>query len=344
MANVTNYSSDTRSVQNKIAWFSKKPKPSPVLSRPKKVWSSSVENVSNKYVSPEELRVLRGCVSERLAMFSSTQYSSLSVLSGPKMHNYQSQSHQQYLSSPGGLNLKSFPSGESAPNRNATETISDYQSNLSSVSHSSIPDSVSVQFRSDSCEHIFSQKNCEYSEHIEVLDCCSNTVRQVNSSDIGCLRFLGRTGKFKVSRSGVDSVSCNEESIVPPQMCIPSPLLRLSQEHSRHNSWPRKKLHQNRPFETHELHIDATHVEKSFSGSPHHLQKPEPVHIVSMDIPRRMSETEIFGSTSSVFSVQSRLSSATNVSSCTERPHLNFAKGVNGIDFKQRSDVRSTFV
>ncbi len=342
-------------VKNKIAWFSKKPKPSHIVSRPhrhqtfgvEKVWSSSAEDVSNRYVSQEELRVLRGCVSERRAIFSLNQ-KSLHFLSfgGVKVYNDQmGMCKNRCVSSADGLNRNqsSFPfGGDNSFKHSAFEPT--HLQDLLSVSQT--PDSVSVQFRSDSREHISTQNSdCTFSERIEVLDCSNAAYHFTGNEDIEHSHSLGINKRTKLKLgSRINGGLCKDQSInlscspiVPSQECMHSPLLKVSHDQSRHNSWPRNMVNHNQFSDTAEPHCTAY-----CASSPHHLEKHKPASIVSTDflsLTSKIPEQEGFGSTSSVFSIQSRQSSVTSVSSCSERLHLSFVKGVNGVDFKQRTDV-----
>lgn len=330
-------------VQSKIALFSKKPKPSPLLSRPrpretlvgkKKFWSNSVGDIStSKHDSQEELKGVRGCVSDNVEKFTLKQNSFTPVLSNQKWYNFESGTQiSRYLSSPDSPNLKRLSSCEGSSFQNVIEST-----HVHGLSESSIPDSVSVQFRSDSHEYISSQNShCSYLDRMEV---CSNTPYDVTGNDIECGNFSRGTKNCSLTvgqcRSSKD-VECSEQSnnssvlpIVPFHGRISSPLLGLSQDQFCHNSWPRNRVDRNL----------RSNTQKTFS-SPHLLRKQKSAHIVSTNLLSKMSEAESFGSTSSVFS---NLPSVTNLTSCSERPHLSFVKGVSGVDFKQRTDVRCLY-
>ena len=310
-------------VKNKIAWFSKKPRPSSAIShhpteRPvgdELCRRKSFEAGSSSHVSQEELRALRGCVSKRRVMFSSDQ-NSLTInskcgkegrgrlpLSSHPLHL----AHDRFLSS---------------SDNHLCQNRIEYD-RFSSLSQSSIPDSVSVQFRYDSHECMSTLSSVgSHSERIEVLDCCNSTA--CNFVGTKNLRTAAQSNRIACG----NRIPCDEQHSSFPKITS-SPLLRVSHDQSYHNSWPRHRAHPNRLCQ-YTYEIDNIKVPQS----PRHLCRQEPANIVPADLLTsnlKTSEPEVVGSKSSVCS--------TSCVSSSERPRLNYIKGVDGVDFKQKTDV-----
>ncbi len=316
-------------VKNKIAWFSKKPRPSTSSAISHHATElrvgeelgrrMSFEAGSSSHVSQEELRALRGCVSKRRAMFSSDQ-NSLTINSKcgkegnmPLLPHPLHLAHDRFLSS---------------SDNHLCQNRIEYD-RLSSLSQSSIPDSVSVQFRYDSHECMSTlSSGGSHSERIEVLDCCNSTACNFAGNDYSQhLPNVHTTQSKKMNRTDGNQILYDEQH--NDSKIMSSPLLRVSHDQSYHNSWPRHRAHPDRLCQ-------YTSAQRNMS--PRQLCRQEPANIVPADLLTsnlKTSEPEIVGSKSSVFSVQSHKSYA----SSSERPRLNYIKGVDGVDFKQKTDV-----
>ena len=362
--------SQSLKVKNQVAWFSKKPKPA-FASRHQVTIRMLGENDrsedqfapyrgrSKSYVSQEELRALQGCVSRRRALFISNQESTQACHTIPQL-----KSSRKYQQAP---TRNSLPSSDlNLCNSHQTLKRFDKVSLFERTQHSSafdlakaedihppnqsgVPDTVSVQFRSESQECIATDSS-QGSLHSGHVECCSsntscllpgvnvNPQTHAKSSSIP-----GWLNSPRILHNCSHRSTCDVTCLSSSRECVQSsPHLVLPHDQSACNSWPRNQLthtgsyHQDGLGKLHKIQPRHRSSEKS---SPHHQRKEpsllgEGTEVISSDL-----NLEIFGSTSSICSTHSHQSSVTNASVCSERPHFHYGKGIDGVEFKRKSDV-----
>ena len=138
-------------------------------------------------------------------------------------------------------------------------------------------------------------------------------------------------------------------------MCPPSHARRGYLDHAICNSWPRNRVYpelDNTLFSNQDeypgerskvvktLHRPPVCAQQGCeSWSPLQVRSSE-YNSTSVDVvPNSRYGLCDLGSTTSMCSIQSHNSAATNVSSSFDRPHCSYVKGVTGVDFKDKSEV-----
>ena len=364
--------SQSLKVKNQVAWFSKKPKPALTIRHQVNVRMlgendrgedqlAAFRERSRSYVSQEELRALQGCVSRRRALFSLNQEGvplSSQTIPHQKAKCKHTRAKNSQLSSDSDLFYRSATKECSnislSENLQASRNYEHVEAeDIPPSNQPAIPDTISIQFRPESQECITTQNSdgSHHSSHVQ--PCSSNTAyflpgptdtSLMNLSPQTCSKSSSIPGWLnspRVLHKCMHQGTCDVSCLLSSREYVQSPRLSLSHDQSACNSWPRNQLTQARPYHHQEglgRHSTQSKLTCSEKSSPHHQYKESSLlsatvgtEIISSDL-----NLEIFGSTSSICSVQSHQSSA-SVSS--ERPHFHYGKGIDGVEFKRKTDV-----
>lgn len=367
----------------------------------------------NNYVSQEELEALKGCVTKRRELFSpdllglsgscSLSHTLPKQKSKREAHHYLRQQMPNERStinssdSEDQLFMSKVGQGHYHPRQGSQEydhLENYYPSNQ--LRSSTVPDSVSIQFRANSYDCV---AVCQTEElnvvdgkgHIDQLKFVKGEASL--SADDSPYIVGKRSYSFDSQPSGkkLNSEICSSCSIPgrldspnlrqypsPPlqrrhrpssgsprihtspahnvkDKCPPSRVRRGYLHQATYNSWPRNRVYpelDNRVISNQDespgeglkivknLHRPAVCAHQSReSWSPLQVRSSE-YNSTSVDvIPGNQYDVCDLGSTTSMCSIQSHNSSATNVSSNFDRPHCSNVKGVTGVDFKDKSEV-----
>lgn len=368
----------------------------------------SKEDLKRTCVSKEELEALKGCVTQRRALFSPNQLEPPSSFFSN--HTIPKEKSDLSVREPY-LFMQTVPKKNSAVQSQVEDKIlttnSDqyrFQPNQESLvfeplescfRSSVVPDSVSVQFKAKSydCVMVCQTENLgvddDTSHHFATLKGESSLLADdgqcVDEGRSYSLSSKSAVGKFNSgihcsssipgrlnspnlqlplsSRSQFGQCRHSRENICKCQKLLSSPVFNVKNlyrytglqpspsSQATCNSWPRSRI-----FPETEVKLkykdnqDTTHDENINSVKKLHQsydnQSPIQPYTYSSEctdaIPLSrygLAGGHSFGSTNSMHSLQSHSSSVTNFSSCADRPHFSNGKGVEGMEFKDKSEV-----